>query len=110
VAGPQPFHHTAQSAYDPLVSLSEERGEDVLAYLLAPEVISTVTPWVVRRIQVDPVFLRAAGETISPVTNPVPLERQAALETIDVYPTRCIKIDSRFHFFVAPVPSYKFAK
>jgi hypothetical protein len=46
---------------------------------------------------------------ISALTHPVALERETALETSDIDPARQLEIDSWLHFFVAPVPSYKFA-
>jgi hypothetical protein len=71
--------------------------------------IAAVTPWMIHGVEVDPVLLRPACEVIPPFSNSATLERQAALEASYVDAARHIEIDCWFHFFAAPVRSYKFA-
>jgi hypothetical protein len=106
---PQPFNYTTQRTHYSLVAFPEERRENVLADLLSPKVIAAIAAGVARCVQIHPVFLRTAREMIAAFTHPVALERETALETSDIDPARQLEIDSWLHFFVAPVPSYKFA-
>jgi hypothetical protein len=55
------------------------------------------------------VFLGTSGEVIAAFSNPAALERKTALETGDIDAARHLEIDRWLHFFVAPIPSYKFA-
>ena len=50
---------------DPLVTLAEQRREDVLAHLLAPEVISAVATRQIAAVEIYPVGVRPTVDAVS---------------------------------------------
>ena len=81
----------------PLVSLSKQGGEDVLADALAPEVIAAVTAGEAGSVEVYPMGLAAAGNPVAARRDPVALQLQAALQTAELHPAGGSKIDLDFH-------------
>jgi hypothetical protein len=71
--------------------------------------ITAVTPWMIHGVEIDPMLLRTTCEVVSAFAHSATLERQAALQTSDVDTARHLEIYCWFHFFDAPVRSYKFA-
>jgi len=69
---------------DLLIPLSQQRGEDVLADLLAPQVVGTVAPRQVGGVEVHPVGVLAAGDAESARTNALGPEPEATLQAIEI--------------------------
>jgi hypothetical protein len=109
VRGAQALDDIAECSHHALISLSQKRGENVLADPLAPQVIAAVAARVKRRVEIDPMILGATGKMIPAFANAIGLERQTALEASDINAACHFEIDCWFHFFAAPVHSYKFA-
>src|SRR4051812_39460228 len=63
-AAPERHDQLAQRTENALVSLAEQRREDVLADLVAPEMIAAVAARHLGGVQVDPVSLGAAGDAV----------------------------------------------
>ena len=79
-----------------LISFSDQRGEDVFADALAPEMVTAITPRMVGGVQIDPMILGAAGEMVNAFSDAASLEREASLEAADVNATGPLKIDLWF--------------
>ena len=71
---------TPQSGEHPLIAFAQEGGEDVLADLLAPEMVAAVAPGQLCAEQVHPMSLDAARNPVAAGTDAVPFELEAALE------------------------------
>lgn len=90
----------SQSGYEPtdlaqdhLVPLAYERGENVLADRVAPEVIGAVAAWEGGSVQVHPVGLGASGEVIAAVANLFSVQPEAAFQTGAIYTTGGVEVD-----------------
>src|SRR5512133_1140939 len=87
---PQSREQSPQRAHDAIVPLAQQRGEDVLAQLLAPQVVAAVAARVRRRVQVDPVILRAARDAVAAESHALAVQLQAALEPLEVDAARLV--------------------
>ncbi len=74
------YDEAPQSGEHPLIAFAQEGGEDVLADLLAPEVVAAIAPGQLGAEQVHPMGLKAAGNPVAAGADAVPFELEAALE------------------------------
>jgi hypothetical protein len=107
--GAKALDYGAERAHHALVALSDQRGKNVLADAVAPEMIAAVAPRMSGAVEIYPVVLRTARKMVSAVTHSVAFERETALEAGNVDTPGHLEIDSWFHY-PAPIPAYKFAK
>src|SRR5207237_8797112 len=68
---PPPARQHAECADHPLLPLAQQRGENVLADLLAPEMVAAVAARVGAAVEVHPVVHAAAGHPVAPMAYPL---------------------------------------
>jgi hypothetical protein len=78
---PKAVNEPAERGENPLIPFPKEGGEDVLADLLPPEMVTAVAARQVRGEQVHPMVVDAAGDPVPPGADTNGLELEAALET-----------------------------
>jgi hypothetical protein len=71
---------------DPLVTLAEQPGQDVLAHPLTPEVIGAVTTRQVAGVEIDPVRVGAAVDAEPSGSGAGGTKLEAALQPVEVDP------------------------
>jgi hypothetical protein len=102
---------TISLSHHVLVPFPEERGENVLAGPVAPEVVPTIAARMRCAIKIHPVFLGAAREVVLSFADTVSLEREAPLETTTSTPSGLAKSIAGSIFFTTPsflqVPRFK---
>jgi hypothetical protein len=74
----------ADRGEDALIALPEQGGEDVLADLVAPEMVATITPRHVGRVEIHPVDLLATLDPVPPRADVRSVELQTALQAIRI--------------------------
>ena len=74
----------AECADDRVVAFAEQRGENVLADPLAPDVIAAITPRDRGGIEVDPVGVVASDYVVPSVSDSLPVEGEGSFETVEV--------------------------
>src|SRR5699024_5856527 len=82
----QCVHQLPQRGQYALVSLAQQGGQDVLADLVAPEMITAVAAWKAGGIEVDPVGLFTASDVVPAGAGACRAKPKAALESIEIYP------------------------
>jgi hypothetical protein len=98
---------TISLSHHALVPFPEERGENVLAGPVAPEVVPTIAARMRCAIKIHPVFLGAAREVVLSFADTVSLEREAPLETTTSTPSGLAKSIAGSIFYNS-ISSYKF--
>lgn len=73
---------------DSLVTLPEQRGQDMLAYLLAPEMVGAVAPRQIAGVEIDPVRVGAPLDAESSRAGSGGTKWEAALQTVEIDPDR----------------------
>lgn len=69
---------------DPLVTLAEQRREDVLAHLLAPEVISAVATRQIAAVEIYPVGVRPTVDAVSTGAGTGGAKLEAPLQSVEI--------------------------
>jgi hypothetical protein len=69
---------------NPLVTLAEQRGQDVLAHLLAPEVVRAVAPRQIAGVEVYPVSVRSAVDAEAAGARSGGAELKAPLQSVEI--------------------------
>jgi hypothetical protein len=77
-----------KSSEDSLVTLPEQRGQEMLAHLLAPEMIGAVTPRQIAGVEIDPVRVGAAVDAELSRAGAGGTKGEAALQTVEIDPHR----------------------
>jgi len=77
-----------QGSEDPFVTLAEQRGQDVLAHLLAPEVIRAVAARQIAGVEIYPVSMRPAVDPESAGARPGGAKLEAPLQPVEIDPAR----------------------
>lgn len=83
---PQRLDQRPERGQDSLVALAKERGEDVFADLVPPEVVATVAARHAGSVEVDPVCVRAPGYVVAAGAGARSSELEAALQSVQVDP------------------------
>src|SRR5215208_3519808 len=79
-----------------LISFAEEGGQEVLADPVPPEVISAVAAREGGGVEVDPVRLRTAGDTITPCPESGGAQGETPLEAVQVHSPGGLEVNGRF--------------
>ena len=82
--GPQPPHESAEGGDYLIVSFAQQCREDVLADLLAPEMVPAVAAGVVRGIEIHPVLVRAARHVVLAPADPMTRQQETSLEAVGI--------------------------
>jgi len=93
-ATPERGHQVMQGDDHPLVTFTQERGENVLADLFAPEMIGAVAPREIAGVQVDPVGVYSTFDPEPPGPDAVGAKPKAALQTVEIDTDR-IEVDGK---------------
>jgi hypothetical protein len=83
----------AHRVHHPVMPLAQQCSEDVLAQLVAPQVIAAVAARVRRGVQVHPVVVLATGHVVPPIAHPLALQQEAPPQPVEVHPTHGIEVD-----------------
>src|SRR5205085_2276031 len=83
----------AERVDDPVVPFAQQRGEDVLADPLAPQVIAAVAARMRGGVEVHPVIVLAAGHVVPAVAQTLTGQQQAAPQAVEVDATSGIDVD-----------------
>ncbi len=78
-----------------LIPFAEQGRQNVLAYLIAPDVIATVAARVRRRDQIHPVVARASAHPVAALADAFRHQAEAALQAIGIDRIGTIKRDER---------------
>lgn len=81
---PERGDQTLERHEDPLIPLPEQRGQDVLAEPLAPQVVGTVAAWQVGGIEVHPVAVLASVDPEPARADPLGAEAKAPLQAVEI--------------------------
>ena len=90
----------AQSHEYPLVTLTQERGENVFADPVAPEMVAAVAARMAGGIEIDPVMVRTAGHTVAARCGSRGMQLEAALEPIGAHAAGSLEINGRLRHLV----------
>ena len=69
---------------DPLIPFAEQRGQDVLAHLLPPEVIRAVAARQIAGVEIYPVGVRSAVDAEAAGARPGGAELEAPLQSVEI--------------------------
>jgi hypothetical protein len=94
----------AERVHDAVVALAQERGEDVLAQLLAPQMVAAIASRMRRRVQIHPVVVIAAGHVIPAVADTLAMQQQAPSQPRQIDAAHGVDVDRRFLHRPAPNP------
>jgi hypothetical protein len=85
---------TGQRRQDALVSFTQERGQNVFADAVAPQVIAAVAARVGGGAKVDPVLVAAvAGDAVTAIADALTMEPEAPLQSIEVHAAGGLEVD-----------------
>lgn len=68
----------------PLIALPEQGGEDVLAEMIAPDVVAAIAAGQAGGVEVNPMGLHPAGDAVPAGGYPLSLQLHAALEAGEI--------------------------
>jgi hypothetical protein len=86
------------------VSLAQQRGEDVLADLLAPQMVAAVATRMRGGVQIHPVIVRSAGHAIAAVTYPLAMQQETPPQPLQIDAAHGVDVDLQFSHRPAPNP------
>jgi hypothetical protein len=99
-AAPKCDHELAERGEHALVTFAQQGREDVLADLVAPEMVPAIAPRHAGGVEIDPVGLKTASDPITTRAHTRGVELQTALQTIQVDASERLKIDGGLRHFL----------
>jgi len=84
----------AECGEHPLIAFPQQGREDVLADLLAPEVVAAIAAGQAGGVEVHPMGLKTTGDSVPPGAYPVSVQLQTALEAGEIDGHR-LEVDGR---------------
>src|SRR5207253_710075 len=93
-----------ERVHDAVVSFTQQRREDVLADLLAPQMVAAVASRVRGGVEIHPVIVLPAGDVIAAVTHPLSMQQETPPQPLQIDATSGVDVDLRFPHRPAPNP------
>jgi hypothetical protein len=91
-----PCEESWQRRHDAFVSLTQECGQNVFADPIAPQVVAAVAARVSACVEVDPVVLGPAGDTVASVPYAFTVKSETSLQPIEIDTTCGVEVDENF--------------